>query len=83
MDTVRELAPVIEAAFPDRVFTVAGQFGAMKEKEMLANFDASLDASKQVDNFDILLASDKISEGFNLNRRTDCELRHPVRNPHG
>ena len=68
VDTVRELSPVIEAAFPDRVFTVAGQFGAQKEKEMLANFDASLDESKQVDNFDILLASDKISEGFNLNR---------------
>lgn len=68
VDTVKELARVLEAAFPRRVFTVAGQFGAMKEKEMLANFDASLDASKQVDEFDILLASDKISEGFNLNR---------------
>lgn len=68
VDTIRELAPVIEAAFPGRVFTVAGQFGATKEKEMLANFDASLDESKQADDFDILLASDKISEGFNLNR---------------
>ena len=68
VDTVRELSPAIEAQFPGRVFTVAGQFGARKEKEMLANFDASFDESKQVDNYDILLASDKISEGFNLNR---------------
>ena len=68
VDTVRELSPVIEAAFPDRVFTVAGQFGTEKERAMLANFDASLAESKQADDYDILLASDKISEGFNLNR---------------
>jgi superfamily II DNA or RNA helicase/HKD family nuclease len=68
VDTVRELSPVIEAAFPDRVFTVAGQFGTEKERAMLANFDASLAEEKQADDFDILLASDKISEGFNLNR---------------
>lgn len=68
VDTVRELAPVIEAAFPSRVFTVAGPFGAEKEHTMLANFDASLAEAKQADDFDILVASDKISEGFNLNR---------------
>ena len=68
VDTVRKLLPAIEAAFPSRVFTVAGQLGARKEKEMLANFDASLDESRQADDYDILLASDRISEGFNLNR---------------
>ena len=68
VDTVRELSPVIEAAFSGRVFTIAGQLGAGKEKEMLANFDASRPEAKQADDYDILLASDKISEGFNLNR---------------
>ena len=68
VDTVRELEPILEGAFPGKVFTVAGQLGTQKEKEMLANFDASLAESKQADDFDILLASDKISEGFNLNR---------------
>ncbi|MFP4203320.1 MAG: helicase-related protein [Opitutales bacterium] len=68
VDTVRELAAVLEAAFPGRIFTVPGQLGAEKEKEMLANFDASLPIKRQADDYDILLASDKISEGFNLNR---------------
>ena len=68
VDTVRELSPAIEAAFPGRVFTIAGQLGVEKEREMLANFDASRPEAKQADDFDILLASDKISEGFNLNR---------------
>lgn len=35
---------------------------------MLANFDASVKEAKQADDYDILLSSDKISEGFNLNR---------------
>lgn len=68
VDTVRELSPVLESAFPDRVFTVAGTLGVQKEKQMLANFDASLPTDKQTNDFDILLASDTISEGFNLNR---------------
>lgn len=68
VDTVRYLAPRLEAAFKGRVFTVAGQLGVEKEREMLANFDASIPESKQADDYDILLASDKISEGFNLNR---------------
>lgn len=32
------------------------------------NFDAGLDDSKQVDDFDIIIATDAISEGFNLHR---------------
>jgi len=68
VDTVRYLSPLLERAFKSRVFTVAGPFGAEKEREMLANFDASVPDAKQADDYDILLASDKISEGFNLNR---------------
>ncbi len=68
VDTVRYLEPILEDAFRGRVFTAAGAFGVQKEREMLANFDASVPDSKQADDYDILLASDKISEGFNLNR---------------
>jgi len=32
------------------------------------NFDASFDAEKQKDNYDIIVATDALSEGFNLNR---------------
>jgi superfamily II DNA or RNA helicase/HKD family nuclease len=66
--TVRYLQPALEVAFDGRVFTVPGELGVHKEKEMLHNFDAFAPAGKQADDYDILLASDKISEGFNLNR---------------
>ncbi len=68
VDTVHYLRPALEVAFGGRVFTVPGELGVHKEKEMLHNFDAFAPADKQADDYDILLASDKISEGFNLNR---------------
>jgi tetratricopeptide (TPR) repeat protein len=37
-------------------------------KEILANFDASVHPKHQADDFQILLTSDKLSEGVNLNR---------------
>ena len=37
-------------------------------KEINDNFDASINKNKQKDDYDILLATDKISEGYNLNR---------------
>lgn len=37
-------------------------------EKIYANFDASYPKEKQADDYDILLTTDKISEGFNLNR---------------
>lgn len=68
VDTVKYLRPALEEAFDGRVFTVPGELGVQKENEMLHNFDAFAPEGKQADDYDILLASDKISEGFNLNR---------------
>jgi len=68
VDTVKYLRPALENAFDGRVFTVPGELGVYKENEMLHNFDAFAPEEKQADDYDILLASDKISEGFNLNR---------------
>ncbi|MFA6172099.1 MAG: helicase-related protein [Kiritimatiellales bacterium] len=68
VDTVKYLRPALEEAFDGRVFTVPGELGVHKEREMLHNFDAFAPEDKMVDDYDILLASDKISEGFNLNR---------------
>ena len=65
-DTVHYLAPQLQAAFNDRVLKVSGHLGERLVKEINSNFDASYGA--QCDDYDILLATDTISEGFNLNR---------------
>ncbi len=69
MDTVRHLEPALEEAFPGQVLSIAG--GGLTQgtvERINANFDASFPEDKQKDDYQILLASDKISEGFNLNR---------------
>lgn len=68
VDTVTHLIPVLEAAFPGQTLSVAGALGAGLSKSILANFDASLKAKDQKDEFQILLTSDKLSEGVNLHR---------------
>ena len=68
VDTVKHLRPVLEKAFPDRVLTVEGKLTATLSHQILHNFDASVPEKKQEHDFDILLTSDKLSEGINLNR---------------
>ncbi|HOK35877.1 MAG TPA: helicase-related protein [Paludibacteraceae bacterium] len=65
-DTVNYLAPLLTQAFNGRVLVVAGNLPASKIKEINKNFDAT--ATQQADDYNILLTTDKISEGFNLNR---------------
>jgi superfamily II DNA or RNA helicase/HKD family nuclease len=67
-DTVRHLQPVIEKEFDGQVLTVAGEFGSKQNEALLNDFDASIKPKQQRDDFCILLASDKLSEGYNLNR---------------
>ena len=67
-DTVRYLRPILERAFPGRVLTMDGRLTATLERQILENFDASVPPKQQKDNFDILLTTDKLSEGVNLNR---------------
>jgi len=67
-DTVKHLKPIIEKLFKDSVLTVAGNIGKKQNEILLKDFDASIEASHQEDNFTILLTSDKLSEGYNLNR---------------
>ncbi len=66
VDTVNYLKPILNKEFHDRVLVVAGDLSSAKVKEINRNFDASY--SEQEDKYDILLSSDRISEGFNLNR---------------
>jgi len=65
-DTVKHLQPILEGAFPGRVLSIVGALHKTRIDEINRNFDASY--KEQDNNYDILLATDKISEGFNLNR---------------
>ena len=65
-DTVSHLKEALGVPFGERLLVVSGNLtGAMNEK-IAANFDAS--HLHPVDDFDILLSTDRISEGYNLNR---------------
>ncbi len=66
VDTVRYLEPILNEEFPDKVLVVTGSLSKAKIKEINENFDASY--KEQKDKYNILLSSDRISEGFNLNR---------------
>lgn len=66
-DTIDHIARHVEKAFPGRVLVVNGKnFGKEMAVRVKRNFDASFD--RQDDDVDILLTTDKLSEGFNLNR---------------
>ncbi len=64
-DTVKYLQKVLEKENL-RVLTVYGNISDSKIEEIYSNFDASY--KDKNDDYDILLGTDKISEGFNLNR---------------
>ena len=66
VDTVKYLEPILEKEFPDRVLVVKGDLSFSKIEEINKNFDASYKV--QENKYDILLTSDKLSEGVNLNR---------------
>ncbi len=66
VDTVKYLEKTLEKIHKDKVLVVAGDLSATKINQINKNFDASY--KEQENEFDILLSSDKISEGFNLNR---------------
>jgi len=63
-DTVKYMKPILEKHF--RVFTIYGNVSKQKVSELNKNFDASFE--EQDNSYDILLTTDKLSEGVNLNR---------------
>jgi len=66
IDTVKYVEKTLCQSFNNRVLVITGNLADSKYKEIYSNFDASY--KDQNDDFDILLCTDKISEGFNLNR---------------
>jgi len=65
-DTVKYVIKKLEQQLSQKILTVAGDLPASKIETINKNFDASY--KYQEDKYDILLTTDKISEGFNLNR---------------
>jgi hypothetical protein len=68
-DTVKHLKEKfdeLDNKLSERTLVVTGALPQSKLREIIENFDAS--ATKQKNNYDILLSTDKLSEGFNLNR---------------
>lgn len=66
-DTIQHIAKGVGKAFPGKALVVTGDnFGKEMARTVKENFDASFETQK--DDYDILLTTDKLSEGFNLNR---------------
>lgn len=68
VDTVKHLQPEIEKEFKAQVLTIAGDVGIRQNESLLNDFDASIEAEQQKNDFSVLLTSDVLSEGYNLNR---------------
>jgi len=66
IDTVLYLKPFLENAFGGRVLSIFGNLTKSNLESIYKNFDASY--HEQENDYDILLTTDRISEGFNLNR---------------
>lgn len=66
IDTIKHIEGRLMKEFNNRVLSVAGDLTKDKISQIYRNFDASY--NQQENSYDILLATDKISEGFNLNR---------------
>jgi superfamily II DNA or RNA helicase/HKD family nuclease len=66
VDTVLYLKKEMTKHFAEKMLVVAGDLTAAKIGQINKNFDASY--AEQENQYDLLLTSDKISEGFNLNR---------------
>lgn len=66
VDTVHYLEKALEKQYGNKMLVVAGDLSATKIIQINKNFDASY--PDQENDFELLLSSDKISEGFNLNR---------------
>ncbi|HRR98240.1 MAG TPA: helicase-related protein [Candidatus Syntrophosphaera sp.] len=67
-DTVNYLAPTLKSKFAEKVLVVTGSLSNTQLEKINSNFDASYREDRQENDYDILLSTDKLSEGFNLNR---------------
>ncbi len=66
LDTALHLKPILEKEFKDLVLTALGSLSKEVVLAIYKNFDAQY--PEEEDRYAILLTTDKLSEGFNLNR---------------
>lgn len=66
-DTVDHLARYLKDAFPGKV-AVVRQLSKETADKVRRNFDGTLEESLRKNDLDVMVATDKMSEGFNLNR---------------
>ena len=66
LDTVNHLEKVLTEYFGERMLVVGGDLSSSTVARINKNFDAS--HKEPADDYDVLLSTDRISEGFNLNR---------------
>jgi len=65
-DTAKHLDDILKKHFKDKVLTAYGNIGKITFEEIAKNFDAQY--KHQEDKYKMLLTTDKLSEGYNLNR---------------
>ena len=68
LDTVKYLEGSLQKEFNGRVLVVKESLTQSKIEQINKNFNASYNKNQQEDQYDILLGTDRISEGLNLNR---------------
>lgn len=66
LDTVKHLEKSLKPIFNDRLLVISANLTSKTIRVINENFDASY--QEQQDDYDLLLSTDRISEGFNLNR---------------
>lgn len=67
VDTIKHLEPYFREKFGIRLIVCDGKVSKELAKNLNTDFNAQYKGT-QTNNFDVLLTSDKLSEGFNLNR---------------
>jgi len=68
-DTVEYLGKAIKKAGIDRVYKYTAKDASTANRELLRNnFDAGVKPELQVNDYDVLVATDALSEGYNLHR---------------
>jgi superfamily II DNA or RNA helicase len=67
-DTIRHLSEGLAPRFHGSMLSVAGSLSVGLAEAIERNFDASVKAVDQRNDCQVLLATDKMSEGYNLNR---------------
>jgi superfamily II DNA/RNA helicase len=66
VDTVKYVEAHLQKKYGGKVISVKGDLNKAKVVDILANFDTTF--KKQMNEFQILITTDKMSEGVNLNR---------------